>query len=317
MPLELTYAGGLYDRTLSLKTGEIRPDGVQIDYQVLPLQTVFSRMLDTRAWHVSEMSLASYIIARERGAPDLVAIPAFPSRHFRLGCIFVRDAAPYTTLEQLRGARVASPQYQMTAAVWVRGMLADHFGVPVDSVRWVSGTDERLAIALPPGISLQRHRGPGSLEDALVAEKIDALMTTSLPSRLGAGVRRLLHDSRQAEAALFRRTGIFPIMHTVVMRGEVAREHPHVARSVYDAFAGAKAQAIEALRAIGVVRHSLPWLLEELEATEALMGRDFWPYGVARNRQVVATLVRYLHEQGLLKGPIEPDALFAPTTLDT
>lgn len=318
MPLSLTYAGGGYDRTLALYTGEIQPQGVQLEYLVLPVEDVFWRMMRYQEYDLSEMSLASYAIAHERGEPDFMAIPVFPSRHFRLSNIYVRRDSPLSALSELRGKRVGVPEYQMTAAVWVRGILAEHHGTPPDTIEWRTGRPERLDIALPANVSVRPYERPGGLEGALLAGDIDALISARMPegfARTGA-LRHLLPDSRRAEIAYYEETGLFPIMHTVVLKGALYRQHPWVARSIYEAFCRAKQQAFDAMYDSTALRYSLPWLTEEIEATRAVLGDDFWPYGLAPNRNNIDTLLRYLSEQGLTSTRLRADTLFAPNVID-
>lgn len=319
MTLSLTYAGGLYDRTQALRTGDVIPEGVRLTYLASTPEDVFLRMMQHQEFDCSEMSLASYSIAHERGEPDFVAIPVFPSRSFRLSCIYVRADSPLRSLEELRGKRVGMPEFQMTAAVWQRGILAEHYGVPVESVTWVTGRPERLAISLPPQIRVEHYQGQGGLAGALQAGAIDALMAARMPEEYarGRGLRRLLADSRAEEAAYFRKTGLFPIMHTVVIKGALYREHPWLARSLYDAFVAAKARTLAAMYDTTALTVSLPWLTEEIEATRRLLGDDYWSYGFSANRDCVATLLRYLYEQGLTQSLQSPEALFAPTLLET
>lgn len=318
MALSLTYAGGLYDRTLALKTGEIQPEGMCLEYLTLPVEDVFWRMMRYQEYDLSEMSLASYAIAHERGEPDLIAIPVFPSRHFRLSCIYVRPDSPLRSLGELRGKRVGVPEYQMTAAVWLRGMLAEHYSVPVESVQWITGRPERLPIVLPETVSVKPHAGPGNLADALRAGEIDALMAARLPEDFahGTGMRRLLPDSRMAEVEYYKKTGLFPIMHTVAIQGGLYRQHPWIARSLYEAFCRAKQQAIDLMYETTSLRCALPWLVEELEETRRLLGNDFWPYGLDSNWGTLDTLLRYLFEQGLTRTRLQPEALFAKNVLE-
>lgn len=317
MPLLLTYAGGRYDRTDALRTREVRPNGVDLHYLALPVEAVFYRMLGHLEFDASEMSLASYAIALDRGTHDLVALPIFPSRSFRLSCIYVREDSPLTALSDLRGRRVGLPEYQMTAAVWQRGMLAEHFGVPLDAVQWVTARPEKVPIPLPSNV--ERYGGQGSLEEALLNGAIDALMAARMPEayRRRQGLRRLLADSRALEQAYFHQTGLFPIMHTVVVKGELYRRHPWLGSALMTAFCAAKQQALDSLYDTTALTCTLPWLVEELEATRQLMGNDFWADGFRAGRHNADTLLRYLHEQGLTGRRLQPEDLFAPNLLDT
>ncbi|MEK7879209.1 MAG: PhnD/SsuA/transferrin family substrate-binding protein, partial [candidate division NC10 bacterium] len=286
-----------------------------------PEQTFF-RQLKDQEFDVSEMSLSSYITARNRGDAPFIAIPVFPSRIFRHSCIFVNADAGIRTPGDLAGRRVGVPYYQMTAAVWVRGFLQHDFGLPPEAIHWVAGEAEmpgRLPVAQLASI-LADPLGPGeSLDLMLEAGKIDALVTTYLPSSFRRGspaVRRLFPDPRPVEEEYFRRTGIFPIMHTVVLRDELHRRHPWVARSLYRAFEESKERALRRLYDINALAVTLPWLVVEIEQTRRLMGEEFWPYGIEPNRRTLETLVQYLVEQKLAERRLPLEELFADNAPD-
>lgn len=319
MDLPVTYAGGLYDRTLPLQSGEIQPEGIRLRYLSFRTEDIFWRMMRYQEYDASEMSLASYSIARERGEPDFVAIPVFPSRHFRLSCFYVREGSSLRSLEELSGKRVGVPEYQMTMAVWLRGILAEHYGVPSESISWFTGRPERLTITYPASISIRPYQGPGGLDQALLSGEIDAMMAgrTPEPFASGKGMRRLLENSREVEAEYFKKTRLFPIMHTVVLKGELYRQHPWAASSMYEAFCEAKRRALDAMYDTTAVRFSLPWLVEEMEKTREVLGDDFWPYGFAANVENVDTVLRYLFEQGLTEKRMGPEALFPNNLLET
>jgi 4,5-dihydroxyphthalate decarboxylase len=318
--LALTLACWDYDRTLALRLGEVQPEGIDLTYFCLPPEETFFRQLRDQEFDASEMSLSSYIIARTRGNAPFIAIPVFPSRIFRHSCIFVNANAGIRKPEDLAGRRVGVPYYQMTAAVWIRGFLQHDFGVSPEDVDWVVGAEElsgRLPVD-PLASLLADPHGPGeSLAVMLEAGKIDALITTYLPSSFRRGssaIRRLFPDPRSVEEEYFRRTGIFPIMHTVVLREEVYRRHPWVAQSLFKAFQDAKERALRRLYDINALAVTLPWLVTELERSRQLMGEDFWPYGIEPNRQTLETLVQYLVEQKLAERRLPLEELFTINT---
>ena len=320
--LALTLACWDYDRTLALRLGEVQPEGVDLTYLCLPPEETFFRQLKDQEFDVSEMSLSSYIIARTRGSAPFLAIPVFPSRIFRHSCVFVNAGAGIRKPEDLVGRRVGVPYYQMTAAVWIRGFLQHDFGVPPEAIDWVVGEQEmpgRLPVD-PLASILADPLGPGeSLDAMLETGKIDALVTVYLPSSFRRGspaVRRLFPDSRAVEEEYFRRTGIFPIMHTVVLREEIYQRHPWVAHSLYRAFEEAKARALRRLYDTNALAVTLPWLVAEIERTRQLMGEDFWPYGVEPNRRTLETLVQYLVEQKLVERRLPLEELFAVNALE-
>jgi 4,5-dihydroxyphthalate decarboxylase len=262
------------------------------------------------------------VVRRGRGADDLVAIPVFPSRYFRQSCIFVNASAGIRRPEDLRGKRVGVPEYQMTAAVWARGAIADDFGVQPSEMSWVQGGLEdpgRLPFepVSPAGVELGFAPGDRSLAQMLAAGEIDALFTARTPStfsRHGGPVRRLFDDAWDVERDYFRRTGIFPIMHTVVIKRELLDANPWLAATMLKAFAEAKRLATDELTQTSALPISLPFLVEHAYQTMDLMGDDFWPYGVEENRATLETFVRYMHQQGLIAEPMPIETLFAPGT---
>lgn len=323
--LPLTLACWNYDRTRALLDGRIRPDGIDLNYLDLPVEETFFRMLRHREFDVAEMSLSSYVVSLFADAPPFVAIPVFPSRFFRHSCIYVHAASGIRRPQDLVGRKVGTPEYQMTAPVWIRGILADAYAVPVESVTYLTGgleqagRPEKLTLDLPPGIRVQPI-GPGqTLAAMLAAGEIDALHTARTPSsfRDGTGrVTRLFEDFPAVEREYFRATRIFPIMHTVVIRRDVYERHPWVAQSLYKAFCAAQREAYDELGHTAALKTMLPWLPAHLEETRREMGDDFWPYGLAPNRDTLATFLRYSHAQGLSRRLLTPEALFAPETLE-
>ena len=322
----MTLACWNYDRTHALLDGRIQPDGIELNYLNLPVEETFFRMLRHREFDVAEISLSSYVVSLFTPERPFVAIPVFPSRVFRHSCIYVHAGGGIREPRDLIGKRVGTPEYQMTAAVWIRGILADEYGVPVNSVTYYtgglesSGRAEKLKLTLPPDIRIQPIGPQQTLASMLASGEIDALHTARAPSsfRNGAGtVKRLFEDFQPVERDYFRRTGIFPIMHTVVIRRDVLEGHPWVAQSLYKAFSAAQRATYDDLAETAALKAMLPWLPAHLEQTRREMGDDFWPYGFQRNRDTLATFLRYSYEQGLSKSLLEPEQLFAPQTLES
>jgi 4,5-dihydroxyphthalate decarboxylase len=321
--LPLTLACGDYDRTLPLKTGAVQPDGVELRVLSLEPEEMFYRMARRRDFDVSELSLSTYTVLRGRGEP-LVAIPVFPSFMFRHSAIWVRDGAGIREPKDLVGKRVGVPKYHMTAAVWVRGILEDEYGVAPSDLEWFEGGEgtavKEVDVTLPPAI---RHRwvpGDRTLGDLLAAGELDAFVGARRPAAKGgaaAPARRLFPDFRRVERAYYERTGIFPAMHTVVLKEELARQHPWLPRAFYDAFAEAKRLAYRRLADTAALPYVLPWLVAEVEETRALMGDDPFPYGVARTRKTVETLAGYSFRQGLAPRRLAAEELFCESLLDT
>ncbi len=323
--LTLTLACGDYDRTLPLRTGAVRPDGVELRVLALEPEEMFYRMARLRDFDVAEFSLSTYTVLRARGEP-LIAIPVFPSFAFRHSAIFVRSDAGIREPRDLVGKRVGVPKYHMTAAVWVRGILEDEYGVSPGDLHWFEGGEgaavKEVDVTLPPGLRHQLVPGGRSLGHLLAAGELDAFIGARRPAGAAhaeeaAPVRRLFPDFRRVERAYYEKTGIFPIMHTVVLKEELAREHPWLARALYEAFAEAKRLAYRRLADTAVLPYVLPWLVAEVEETRALMGDDPFPYGVSRNRKTLETLAGYSFRQGLARRRLGVEELFCDSLLDT
>jgi 4,5-dihydroxyphthalate decarboxylase len=314
-----------YDRTRALMDGSVQPQGIDLNYLNMPVEETFFRMLRHQEFDAAEMSLSSYTVSLFKPQRPFVAIPVFPSRFFRHSCIYVNANSGIREPRDLIGKRVGNPEYQMTAPVWIRGILSDHYGVPVDSVTYCTGGEEepgrpeKLKLDLPANIRVEPIGETQTLSQMLLDGEIDALYTARMPStfRTGGGrVRRLFDNFVDVERQYFRDTGIFPIMHTVAIRTEVYQANRWVAQSLYKAFLEAQRQNYEDLMETAALKTSLPWLTAHVEETRREMGDDFWPYGLDRNRKTLETFLRYHFEQGLSKRLLTPDELFAPEALE-
>jgi 4,5-dihydroxyphthalate decarboxylase len=318
--LKLTLACWDYDRTRPLIDGRVKSSGIDLDIQLLRPRETFQRMLDNHEFHVSELSLASYTALKGRGDCPFVALPVALSRIFRHSCIYVRKDAGIKTPQDLRGKRVGTSQYSSTALVFMRGMLQHEYGVKAEDMHWHMGglhsfvEQPLIPLDLPKAVRLDFLKAGETLEAMFDAGELDALLSIYIPkSFLGAArhIARLFPDFKRAEQDYYRRTGIFPIMHVVVVRADVHREHPWVARSLYKAFCDAKALAVDGLYDTDALRLALPWLLDHVEETWRAFGKDFWPYGLEPNRPTFEAIGRYVHEQGLSPRVVSADELFA------
>jgi 4,5-dihydroxyphthalate decarboxylase len=321
----LTVACWDYDRTFALASGEIRPDGVDLTYLSLPVEETFFRMMRYREFDAAEMSLSSYVISLCQDAP-FVAIPVFPSRAFRHNGIYVNASSGIEQPGDLAGRLTGVAEYQLTAAVWIRGILAEHYGVPVESVRYRTGGLHEPGRAAkihhdpPPGVEIEPIPAGRTLADMLVTGEIDALQSPRTPRPFAEGrpeVRRLFADPRAEEERYFAATGIFPIMHVVVLRRDVYERRPWLARSLQQAFEDAREAAARRMEETAASRYMIPWLYAEAERTRQLMGNDFWTYGLGPNETTLQTFLRYSREQGLADKLLGPADLFAPETLET
>lgn len=324
--LRLTLGCWNYDRTRALQNGSVQPDGIELIYLDMPVEETFFRMLRNQEFDVAELSLSSYTVSLFKEPPPFIAIPVWPSRFFRHSCIYVNAASGIREPKDLIGRRVGNPEYQMTAPVWIRGILADEYGVPVDSVTYMTGGEEepgrseKLKLDLPPNIRVQSIGPTQTLSQMLLAGEIDALQTARMPSSFVSGggrVRRLFENYVDVEKDYYRRTKIFPIMHTVVIRRELYEQHPWIAQSLYKAFRAAQRETYNDLYQTAALKTMLPWLIAHVEEARRELGDDFWPYGFHENRAALATFLRYHFEQGLSKRLLEPEELFAPETLES
>lgn len=316
--MKMTIATGRYDRTAALHDGRIRPEGLDITWLPLNVEQIFWRMMRHREFDASELSLSGYLIRRSRGVDDLVALPVFLSRSFRHSAIYLSAASGITKPEELSGRRVGVPEYQMTAAVWARGLLADDHGVDARDITWVQGGLEQpgrrpFEPVEPPDIDLGFAPDDRTLAGMLAEGEIDALISPRIPSTFtdgGERVTRLFPDHGQAERDYFQRTGIFPIMHIVAVSRQIVDANPWVPQTLTNAFLAAKQVADAALRDTTALHIGLPFLVEHVQQTIAQMGEDFWSYGVDANRTTLEAFVRYAHTQGVLSDPIDVDDMF-------
>jgi 4,5-dihydroxyphthalate decarboxylase len=319
--LKLTLACWDYDRTRPLIDGRVKPEGIDLDIKILRPRETFQRMLDDREFHVSELSLSSYAALKGRGACLFVAVPVALSRIFRHSCIYVRTDAGIRTPADLKGKRVGTSQYGSTALVYIRGMLQHDYGVKPADMHWFMGglktfTEQPLIpLDLPKDVRLDFLPAGQTLEAMFAAGALDALLSIYIPSLFVEGsprIARLFPNFKEVEQDYYRRTRIFPIMHTVVVREDVHRAHPWVAKSIYRAFCEARHLAVDGLYDTDALVVALPWLLDHVEEAWRVFGKDFWAYGLEANRPTLAAVGRYVHEQGLSPRVVEPDELFAP-----
>lgn len=324
--LALTLAAENTDRIRPLLDGRVAVEGIDLNYLPQEPEEAFWRMTQFLDYDVSEMSGTAYIIERSRPNPRFIAIPVFLSRMFRHNGIYVNAKAGITRPEELRERRVGLGEYNLTANVWIRGILQHEYGVHPREVQWVvggqeqPGRKERAEVKLPAEIRLETIPADQTLNELLDKGEIDALIGPRMPKSMIRGeglVRRLFDDPWSAEEEYYQRTHIFPIMHMVVIRNDVYERHPWVAQSLYKAFTEAKNVCLEAMYHTPALRVSLPWLLRELERSYAAMGsHDIFPYGLEASRPTLEAMVQYHHEQGLIPEKLSLEKLFAPATLD-
>ena len=325
---KLTLACWDYDRTRALLEGRVGVAGWRIDAKAQPPEETFPRAVADAPFDVSELSLSSYLMQVSRGEGAYIAIPAFVSRAFHHGAIYVRTKRGIETPKDLEGRLVGVPEYQMTMALWVRGILGDEYGVDFRKIRYRTGgankpgRKERLALELPEDMDVARIPEGSTLNELLLAGELDAVIAPTPPDGFTAGdkaVRRLFADPAAEERAYYARTGLFPIMHVIGVRRTLADEHPGLAPDLFRAFVEARNLAMrehDLTARSSANRMMLPWFADQWEAAKNLMGDGFWPYGVAENRPELEAVCRYSHEQNLGRKRLSVEALFAPETVE-
>ena len=324
--MRLTLACADYDRTRPVIDGRVPIEGCETSVHCLDFEEMFVRALTSAEFDATELSFSRYALNVARGSTPYVALPVFLSRTFRHSAIYIRADRNIREPADLRGKRIGVRDYSNTASVVARGMLDDVYGLSARDVQWIVGDidhAERKEIRIPelaPGFSVSAAPAGALLSRMLDDGELDGLIDYQPPACFVDGttvVHRLFPDYERDERDYFERTGIFPIMHVLVLKREIADRHGWVAESLFRAFTKAKDIALRNLWSPGALRISLPWISEEYRRTVAVMGEDFWSYGVAANRAAIESIARYIHAQGLASRQLAVEDLFAASVLDT
>lgn len=318
--LQLKLACWDYDRTRPLIDGRVKPKGIDLHIDIMRPQQAFAKLLAPSDYAVAEMSLSSYIALKAQPDCPLVAIPVMLSKMFRHDCIYVRRDAGIKTPADLKGKRVGTIRYASTGIVYIKGFLQHDFGVLARDIRWfIGGLDEPVKSVRPANagsdVEVALLPETETLDAMMARGEIDAMMVLQLPPSFAAGadhIVRLFPDYKRVEIEYFKRTGIFPVMHTVAIRKTVVDKHPEVAKSLYGAFVAARDIALHGLYDTDALHLTLPFLIDHVEETMRVFGRDYFSYGLAPNRNSVDALCQYMHEQGLTPHRVSPDVLFPP-----
>ena len=315
MNLRLSVALGPYDHVRGL-----RPHGIDLLQLELPIEEIFFRFTKFREWDVSEMSFGKVIslMAEQQASerPAIICLPVFISRVFRHSAIYVADCAKITTPKDLEGKRVGIPEWAQTAGIYARGLLQHEYGVDLAAIDWRQagvrepGRVEKIELQLPQGVRVQRMP-----EDTLAGMLADGRLDAAISAR-DPGGRRLFPDHREVEAAYFRKTGIFPIMHVVVLRREAYERDRWIAMNLFKAFEEAKQRSLARIADIGASQVPVAWVADHARQWQAIAGEDFWPYGIERNRATLEAFVQYGFEQGVSRRKLKVEELFAPETLE-
>ena len=318
--LKLSFACGLYDRMLALHTGEVKPDGVDLNFIAIDQpRPIFDRMSGGQEFDVAEYSSSEFVQRFVNRQCPFVAIPVFPSIAFRLGFIAVNRKSGIKNPKDLAGKRIGVPLYTMTAAIFINGILKNEFGVDLSKVTWVqsamntSGSHgSPTVLPLLKKISIENNTGKKTLGQLLAEGAVDATLGTSLPNEIrnNRDIVRLFPDYVERDKELYRRKKIYPIMHLVAIKKSIYERYPFVATSLYDAFVKSKQIALEKLFNLRAVRYMTPFLMREIDDIWDVFNGDPWPYGVEPNRQTLEALVQYQQDLGLIDKPVKVDDLF-------
>ena len=325
----LTFASWDHDRVMALHEGRIDVPGLTLKSVIEPTSKLFPLAVGAAPYDITEMSISSYILQVSRGVGEYVAIPAFVSRAFRHSGFFARKGSGIESPADFAGRRIGVPEYQMTAALWMRGILSDEYGVAANSIHWRTGAldagvrRERLELALPDDMRVEPIEEGETLQSLLQDGKIDGLLAPKPPQAFLDGddrFQRLFPDFEAAEQAYHAKTGFFPIMHLIGIRKSLVEADPSLPRTLYEAFVAARDAATERLRKVwlgNANRLSLPWLNASMERTLATLGADYWSYGFWANQAELQAVCRYSVEQFLAERRVSPDELFHPSVLET
>ena len=323
--LQLSVAMGDYDRTRALYDGRVQIDGVDPTYMLLNPEEMFFRAMRSQDFDIAELSFSSYLVKHSKGECPYIAVPVFLSRAFRHTSIYVRKDRVQKP-EDLKGKRIGLPEYQLTANVWARAILQDDHGVRPQDVTWVRGgidtpgRPEKIKLQLPADVHVEAAPEGTTISELLDRGDIDGFIGPRPPSRAALrnpAIGWLFDDPTAVAKDYYRRTGVFPIMHVLGIRKELAAQHAWLPGAVLKAFTQSKAAALELLGDTSATKVTLPFVEEQLKAARETMGDDYWSYGVAPARKTLETFVRHHHSQGLSARLMPIDELFHPATYET
>ena len=323
--LQISVAMGDYDRNRALYDGRVQIDGCDPVYMLLNPEEMFFRAMRSRDFDITELSFSSYLVKHAKGDSPYIAVPVFLSRAFRHTSIYVRKDR-IKSPEDLKGCRIGVPEYQLTAIVWARSILQDDYGVRPEDVTWVRGgidtpgRPEKIKLELPSEVKIEAAPDGRTISDLLDSGEIDAFIAPRPPSGAAMSnpnVAWLFDDPTAVAKDYYRRTGIFPIMHVVGIRKELAQQHRWLPAAVFKAFSESKTKALELLADTSATKVTLPFVEEQLKAARETLGQDFWSYGVGPNRKTIEAFLHHHHAQGLSCRRVSLDELFDPSTYES
>jgi 4,5-dihydroxyphthalate decarboxylase len=316
--INLTVATDDYDHFRDFRLGLVKAEGIETTWLTMDIHEVFARFAANREWDVSELSFAKFVAQATEENPDIIGIPVFASRMFRMSSFYINKKSGIKNPADLRGKKIGLPEWAQTAAVYTRGWLQHEVGVPLTEIEWhQAGTEqpgrtEKVALNLPKGLRLTRVTDK-SLSAMLAAGELDCIMTARPPSsfaRKHADVARLFPDFQAEEMRHFERSKVYPIMHIIALKRSVLKEYPWVARNLLNAFEESKRRSMERLTDMAVSRYPVPWLADHVAKLQDRLGKDLYPYGIEENRPTLETFLQYAYEQGIARRHAKPEDIF-------
>ncbi len=316
--LKLTFATSEYDHFNDLTNGRVEPQGIDLNVNLYEVEEIFFRMALHRDFDMSEMSFAKFVGQVSGDRPDIIGLPVFPSRVFRLSNIYVSKKSGIRKPEDLRGKKVGTPEWAQTASVYTRGWLTDHVGIKLSEIDWrQAGVDqpgrvEKVKLKLPKGVKVTPMPDK-SLSEMLASGELDAAFSAHAPHSFLQGhpnVVRMFPDYREVEADYYRKTRVFPIMHVIAIKKAILEENPWAAANLMTAFEKARANSIARVLEITASRMPIPWLTYEGEEKMKLLGKDYFPYGIEDNRVTLEAFLKWTYEQGIAQKRLAPEDLF-------
>jgi 4,5-dihydroxyphthalate decarboxylase len=316
--LHLTVATDDYDHFRDFRLGLVKAEGIETTWLTMDIHEVFARFAANREWDVSELSFAKFAAQVTEPDSDIVGIPVFASRMFRMSSFYINKKSGIKSPADLRGKKVGLPEWAQTAAVYTRGWLAHNAGVPLTEIDWYQagteqpGRTEKVELNLPKGLRLTRVTDK-TLSGMLAAGELDCIMTARPPScfvKKHPDVARLFPDFQAEEMRQFEATGVYPIMHIIALKRSILKENPWVARNLFNAFEESKERSLARLHDMSVSRYPVPWLADHVARLQERLGKDLYPYGIEENRPTLETFLKYAYEQGIARRLAKPEDLF-------
>lgn len=316
--LRLTIATSEYDHTHDLSSGRIQVEGCDINYLNFEIEEIFYRFVLNREWDVSEMSMAKFVAQVAGDRPDVIGLPIFPSRVFRLSNIYTHRSKGIKDPRDLKGKKVGTPEWAQTASVYTRGVLVDDVGLSLADIDWYQagvnqpGRIEKVKLNLPQGVKLTPVPEK-SLSQMIASGELDAILSAHPPECFEQGhpdVVRLYDDYQAAEEAYYERTKIFPIMHIIAIRKQILDENPWVAQNVLTAFTKARNNSVYRALEMTASRFPVPWIADTAEKWKKKFGSDFFPYGIEPNRRTLEAFTKWCYEQGVASRHLKVEEMF-------